>query len=135
MPFQLTFENRYSYADLDAGIEISAALGHQGRVIHTVAKVDPGAEVCLFSNDIGIRLGLKVEEGIPITLDSLGGPVEAFGHEVWLQTCNLAFTSFVYFAKYPGLRRNLLGRQGWLRQLRIAIVDYDNLLYLSRYDE
>jgi hypothetical protein len=32
------------------------------------------------------------------------------------------------------LRRNLLGRQGWLRKLRIAVIDYDNLLYLSVYD-
>lgn len=135
MPFQLTFDSRYSYSDLDIGIEISAALSHQGRIVHTVAKVDPGAEVCLFSNDIGVRLGLRVEEGIPITLSSLGGPVEAFGHEVLLQTYDFAFPSFVYFAKYPGQRRNLLGRQGWLRQLRIAIVDYDNLIYLSRYDE
>lgn len=61
--------------------------------------------------------------------------MEAFGHEVVLQTCGMAFPSFVYFAKYPGLQRNLLGRRGWLRQLRIGIVDYDSLICLSRYDE
>lgn len=38
------------------------------------------------------------------------------------------------FAKYPGLQRNLLGRQGWLRNLRLGLIDYDNLLYLSAYD-
>ena len=89
----------------------------------------------MFSREIGEDLALPIERGLPKTLDSLGGPVEAFGHEVTLQTCGLAFTSVVYFAKYPGLRRNLLGQQGWLRQLRVAIVDYDNLLYLSRYDD
>ena len=46
----------------------------------------------------------------------------------------LAFHSLVYFAKYPGLPRNILGRQGWLRNLRLAVIDYDNLLYLSAYD-
>lgn len=67
-------------------------------------------------------------------LSSLGGPLEAFGHEVTLQTGTLVFHSLVYFAKYPGLPRNILGRQGWLRNLRLAIIDYDNLLYLSAYD-
>lgn len=134
MPFQLDFADSHSYSGLDSGIEIPVVLTRSGHVVRTAAKVDTGAEVCLFSNDIGIRLGLNVEAGVPVSLDSLGGPVEAFGHEVLLQTGDLAFTSFVYFSKYP-VRRNLLGRQGWLRQLRIAIIDYDNLLYLSRYDE
>jgi hypothetical protein len=40
----------------------------------------------------------------------------------------------VYFAKYPGLPRNILGRQGWLHNRRLAVIDYDNLLYLSAYD-
>jgi len=31
------------------------------------------------------------------------------------------------------LPRNLLGRQGWLRNLKLGIIDYDNLLYLSAY--
>ena len=55
-------------------------------------------------------------------------------HEVTLQTCGIAFQSFVYFAKYPGLQRNLLGRQGGLRNLKVGLIDYDNLLYLSAYD-
>ena len=49
---------------------------------------------------------------MPIVLLSLGSPLEAFGHEVTLQTGTLAFQSLVYFAKYPWLPRNILGRQG-----------------------
>jgi hypothetical protein len=64
----------------------------------------------------------------------LSGSLEAYGHEVTLQTGDIAFQSVVYFAKYPGLQRNLLGRQGWLRNLRLGVIDYDNLLYLSAYD-
>ncbi|MEP7343168.1 MAG: hypothetical protein ABI977_35915 [Acidobacteriota bacterium] len=44
------------------------------------------------------------------------------------------FKVSVYFAKYPGLERNLLGRSGWLRNLRLGLIDYDNLLYLSEYN-
>ena len=130
----LSFANVYRYSDDEHGITLPVVLHHGGLTYITSAKVDTGAEVCLFTREVGEGLGLIIEEGMPLELNSLNGTVETFGHEVLLQTGDLAFTSFVYFSKYP-VHRNLLGRQGWLRQLRIAIVDYDNLLYLSRYDE
>jgi hypothetical protein len=109
-------------------------LMYSGKAIRIAAKVDTGAAVCLFSHEDGLKLGLPVTQGMPIVLSSLGGPLEAFGHKVTLQTGTLAFQSLVYFAKYPGLPRNILGRQGWLRNLRLAVIDYDTLLYLSTYD-
>lgn len=39
-----------------------------------------------------------------------------------------------YFAKYPGLLYNILGREGWLRKIKLAVIDYDNMLYMSPYD-
>ena len=50
-------------------------------------------------------------------------------------SCGLVFQSLIYFAKYPGLPRNLLGRIGWLRNLRLAVIDYDNMIYLNTYDD
>jgi hypothetical protein len=97
--------------------------------------VDCGASVCLFSHEDGLDLGIPIEQGIPLRLHGLTGSLDAYGHEVTLQTGDIAFQSLVYFAKYPGLQRNLLGRQGWLRNLRFAVIDYDNLLYLSPYDD
>jgi hypothetical protein len=105
--------------------------GDQNIVVN--AKLDTGAACCLFRNEHGRDLGVPVEDGYTI-LDTLGGLLEAFGHEVTIQTCDLAFQSVVYFAKYPNLWRNLLGHQGWLRKLRVAVIDYDNLLYLCAYD-
>ena len=96
--------------------------------------MDTGSAVCLFSHKAGSALGIPVEQGIPVKLGGLAGTLEAFGHEVTLQTSQLAFQSLVYFAKYPGLERNLLGRRGWLRNLRLGLIDYDNLLYLSEYN-
>ncbi|MGH9768980.1 MAG: hypothetical protein ACREAB_16240 [Blastocatellia bacterium] len=95
--------------------------------------MDPGAAVCLFSHEVGLKLGIPIEQGVPIKLGGLTGSLDAFGHEVTLQTGDLAFQSIVYFAKYPNLPRNLLGRQGWLRNLKLGVIDYDNLLYLSAY--
>jgi hypothetical protein len=31
----------------------------------------------------------------------------------------------------PDLPRNLFGQRGWQRNLRLGLIDYDNLLYLS----
>jgi hypothetical protein len=79
----------------------------------------------------GEKLGLDVEFGIPQPMGSLTGTLDTFGHEITIQTFDLAFQSIIYFAKYPGLPRNLLGRIGWLRYLRLAIIDYESKIFLS----
>lgn len=134
MTTQLNFAEELRYPDDPSGITIPVLLTCGGKSLRVAAKVDTGAQVCLFANEVGLRLGLAVEQGTAIVLSSMGGSVDAFGHEVVLQAGELAFESQVYFAKYPGLPRNVLGRQGWLRNLRVAVIDYDSLLYLSAYD-
>lgn len=109
-------------------------LTHGEKSLRVAAKVDTGVQVCLFAQEVGLRLGLAVEQGTPIVLSSISGSMDAFGHDIFLQAGELAFESRVYFAKYPGLPRNVLGREGWLRNLRMAVIDYDSLLYLSAYD-
>jgi len=131
---QLAFDEEHRYEDDEEGVPISVTLTYGDQTARVGAKVDPGSAVCLFSNEVGVALGIPIEQGIPITLGGLTGSLEAFGHEVTLQTGQLVFQSVVYFAKYPGLPRNLLGRRGWLRNLRLGLIDYDNLLYLSAYD-
>ena len=133
MNYQLTFTDAITYEDDPAGIKILVTLESGNAVEKVTAKVDTGAAVCLFSREIGERLGLPIESGIPIRLSTLMGSIDAFGHEVTLQTGSLIFYSTVYFAKHPGLPRNLLSREGWLRKSKVAVVDYDNLLFLSAY--
>ena len=134
MTTHITFAEEFRYDDAPVGITIPVAIHHGERSLRFHAKVDTGAQVCLFRNEHAIALGLQLEEGLPITLSGLGGSIEAFGHEIVLQTGDIAFHSIVYFAKYTGLAYNLLGRQGWLRNLRLAVIDYDSLLYVSAYD-
>ncbi|MEK6409686.1 MAG: aspartyl protease family protein [Acidobacteriota bacterium] len=112
MPTQLNFDEELRYPDDPSGITIPVLLTHGEKSLRVTAKVDTGAQVCLFAQEVGLRLGLEVEQGTPIVLSSIGGSVDAFGHEVFLQAGKLAFESRVYFAKYPGLPRNVLGRQG-----------------------
>ena len=123
---QLNFVQETRYKEKDDGISIQVTLIYAGTTFDVTAKVDTGASVCLFSFEDGLDPGIPIEQGIPIRLGGLTGTLEAFGHEVTLQTGNIAFQSLVYFAKYPGLQRNLLGRRGWLRNLRLGIIDYSN---------
>lgn len=135
MPTQLSFVEQYRYLENEAGVTIPVLLGHNEKVIKVTAKVDTGADVCLFAREHGERLGLAIDEGLPITLSSLGGLVDAYGHEITIQTLGISFQSWIYFHKFHGQERNLLGRRGWLRNLKLAVIDYESLIYLSPYDD
>jgi hypothetical protein len=132
---QINFSEELRYDGDRNGISLMITLMHQGNEMTVPAKIDTGADVCLFSHEIGVALGIPIEQGEYLLLGGLTGTLEAYGHGVTLQSGNIAVQSIVYFAKYPGLQRNLLGRQGWLRNLKLGLIDYDNLLYLSPYDE
>lgn len=130
----MAYELTVSYPDKDGGILLYMALSHAGFRASAEAVVDSGGAVCLFSRELGLALGLDIEAGIPKRLSSLGGPIDCFGHEVTIETASLSFQSIVYFAKYPNLPRNILGRQGWLRNLKLGLVGYENKLYLGKYE-
>lgn len=132
---QLDFDIEYTYGDSDDGILIPVILGHGGHAIRTQGCVDCGASHCIFTNEVGRQLGLDIESGIPKNFGpASGGSLQAYGHEVNIQTFGLSFDAVIFFAKYPGLRRNLLGRNGWLRLLQVGLIDYRNLLCLSKYE-
>lgn len=135
MTYQLTFQLHHTYNTLASGIQIQAALKLGEEIVFTEAKVDPGAQVCLFRREHGEMLGLAIENGHRIVLDGIAGTLVAYGHSAPLHTLGLEFDSLVYFAEPFGLRRNLLGREGWLQKIRLAIVDYDSAIYLSPYQD
>jgi hypothetical protein len=39
-----------------------------------------------------------------------------------------------YFAHDPEIRRDVLGRFGWLQQVRLGLVDYEGKLFVAKYD-
>ena len=134
MSFPLSFSQRHRYPSSEPGISLDAILKFGHKEFQCKAKIDTGAQYCLFSREVGELLGIEIESGIKITLDTLGGPLIAFGHEITLGTLGLLFNTTVYFGK-DNLPRNLLGREGWLRLLRLAIIDYDEEIYLSHYND
>ena len=91
MATQLDFAEEFHYSDEPSGITIPTLLTYFNKTVRASAKVDTGADVCLFAREIGGRLGIRVEEGDAISLSSLAGPLEAFGHEVVIQNRRVCF--------------------------------------------
>ena len=135
MPFQLSFTRREAYSSLASGINLETTLRFGGLFINCDAKVDTGAEVCLFQRAIAEALEIPIENGNRMRLETLTGVLTAYGHEVVLEVLGLRLQTVVYFAESSEVRRNLLGRQGWLQLIKLGIVDHDSELYLGLYDE
>jgi hypothetical protein len=106
MPYELTFSDATPYPDDDGGILLYVALSRAGLRAAAEAVVDSGGSVCLFSRELGASLGLEIETGIPKRLDSLGGPIDSFGHEVTLETAGLTFQSIFYRLDCVGKAHN-----------------------------
>jgi hypothetical protein len=134
MSYQLDFKISYRYNTLKGGISIPATLTIGDRSVDCEAKVDPGAEYCLFQREIADRLSVDLEFGHFLRMGTLTGSLPTYGHEVTLQTFDYAFDVMVYFAEDYGVARNLLGRHGWLQLLQLGLRDYDEILYLNSYD-
>ncbi len=135
MAFPIIFDIRQQYRSLDEGITIETILVSGKHSILSQAKIDTGSQVCLFQRELGEQLGIDIECGPRIKLGSLAGSLPAFGHSVILHTLGLEFDSVIYFAADYGLERNILGRDGWLQKVRLAIIDYDSTIYLSAYNQ
>ena len=99
------------------------------------AKLDTGATYCIFQREYGEQLALDIESGQRITISTANSEFSAFGHEVTISCFEWQWNSVVYFPAQPEIRRNVLGRHGWLQQFRVALIDYDSILHISRYNE
>lgn len=135
MVFQLGFNSWSKYDSLKTGITISAVLQYGDLTATCDAKIDTGSEICLFERELGELLEIDIETGFPKSLSTLTGELMAYGHEIILETLGIEFQTFVYFAESYEVRRNLLGREGWLQLVKIGVVDYDSEIYLSPYGE
>lgn len=68
MPTQLNFDEEMRYPDDPSGITVPVLLTYGEKSLRVAAKVDTGAQVCLFAHEVGLRLGLAIEQGTPIVL-------------------------------------------------------------------
>lgn len=111
---------------------IALKLGDES--VDVIATVDTGSSHCLFERLHCELLRLDVEAGERRMFATAAGSVETYGHLVQIAFFDLMFESTVYFFADPAIKKNLLGRTGWLNRIRLGIVDHDRELYLAPYD-
>lgn len=97
------------------------------------AKLDTGAAHCIFERRYADILGLTVESGRLQRFRTVAGLFSAYEHELTIQTLGIEFSAVVYFAEDAAFSRNFLGRSGWLDRLRLAVIDYDRMVFVSPY--
>ena len=132
----VSFRNRIQYPATGSGIEVSIGIKvDDKRAVRLTAKVDTGADFCIFKREYAEALGIDVETGELKRFETATAPFDAYGHTVTLSCLDWNFDTIVYFAAQAEFPRNVLGRFGWLQQFRIGIIDYDSTLLLSRYDD
>lgn len=103
--------------------------------VNLFAKVDTGADYCLFERGFADALLIEVEHGTPLDFATVAGEFRAYGHELTLAALGVEVHAVVYCFANPNIRRNVLGRNGWLNRVRLGLVDHDSLVYLSPYDD
>lgn len=130
MTYSFDFPIKHLYPDQETGISLAVILTYGNKSEKVSAKLDTGAEFCVFTRDVALQLGIPLEAGLKKTFDTSGGLVDAYGHEISITSFGHEHAAFVFFAAAPSHRRNLLGRQGWIRNFGIALFDYDSALYL-----
>lgn len=79
-------------------------------------------------------LELGVEAGRLQLFRTMAGSFAAYEHEVTIQTFGIELSANVFFTQGGTFSRNFLGRSGWLDRLRIAVIDYDRMLFVSPYE-
>ena len=133
MPVSLEFDDTHQYTEATDGINVPITLCYREPSVDLLAKLDTGAAHCIFERKYAEILGLEVESGRLQRFRTVAGSFAAYQHEITIQTLGIEFSAVVFFAQDSTFNRNFLGRSGWLDRLRIAIVDYDRLLFVSPY--
>ena len=131
MVYLLEFDKKENYQSLKTGITVDVILRSGNRRHDCSAKVDTGSEVCLFEREVADVLEIDVESGDRENFGTLTSNLAAYQHEIELETLGLRFQTKVYFAEDYAVRRNLLGRRGFLQLVTLGLNDYECELYLS----
>ncbi len=133
MPENISYDKVYEYDTLRSGITVMVEISYGNESRQIRAKIDTGAENCIFERKHGERLGVEIESGREQIFSAAAGIFIAYGHELTLSVLDIETVSTVYFAKEESFARNVLGRQGWLDRVKLGLIDYEGKLLLSAY--
>lgn len=129
----LSFPRRIDYSAHDE-ITVGIDLINVAFSVSVDAKLDTGSKCCIFQPRYARWLNLNLADGVPQRFRTAMGSFTGYGHEVALSVGDLQWTTTVYFAEPENFPINVVGRTGFLDHLQIALVDYEQQLFLSPYE-
>ena len=133
--YHFAFAHRVNYTQYPEIVVPLAISSDSVNYFPVDAKLDTGSTFCVFQRDFADMLGLEVENGHPEWIGTATGSFLTYGHEITLTACGLEWQAVVYFAESESFYLNVVGRFGFLDRLRIALVEYEQELYLSAYED
>ena len=133
--YTLSFLTKHSYDTTKIGITVPVELAYGTNVVQVDAKLDTGASFCIFERAYAEMLGLDVESGTKMLVSTANSTFECFGHWLRMTAIGFQFDATVYFAGDENIRRSVLGRRGFIDQLRLCIIEHDGELYTSKFDD
>ena len=93
------FSKQYEYDTLKIAVTVPVTLRLNGDTVDFEAKVDTGAENCIFEKIHGERLGLVIELGREQNFSTPTGTFTTYGHELTIDVLEIEFVSTVYSPK------------------------------------
>lgn len=133
--FALSFLTRILYDD-KPDITFSIYLsGDSQNFVPLEVKLDTGSTFCVIQRQYAEALGIDVERGTPQWMRAATGSFLAYGHELTIAMEGIEWQATVFFAEDEQFPVSVAGRVGFLDRLRIGLVDYEQTLYLSAYDD
>jgi hypothetical protein len=98
MIYQIMYDRLVKYDLNMQGIAIDVTLKLKHALASFTAKIDTGADHCIFARQHANALGIDVENGIPQRFGTVTGSFLAYEHEITLQVANIELDSLVFFA-------------------------------------
>lgn len=137
--FSLTFNEQINYSDNEQGINFDVVLStNDNNFVSVTVKLDTGSTFCIFQRKYAEALGLEVEKGTQEFIRTAKGNFTAYGHTINtinMNFYNMEWTAAIYFAQDESFPVNVVGRAGFLNFIKIGLVDYEQLLYVTPYNE
>lgn len=133
--YSVDFEKQIKYSEYQKGIGLEIVLiADERNPVSAIAKLDTGSEFCVFQRKYAELLDLEIERGIENPMRTINSSFNTFGHEVKLLFSGFELSTTIYFPEFE-IPRSVVGRTGFFNMLKIGLVEYEQLLYFSLYNE
>lgn len=128
----LSFDFHHEYSKADVAIWLDVSIGTVAPSVQFRAKIDTGADFCIFQRQYGELIGLDIESGLPKRFETATGSFDTYGHAILIEACSVRLETTAYFAKDLTFSKNVLGLIGWIDRLRLGLEHHSCALYLNR---